>query len=569
MGQLIIYFFSAILIAVAASAVVILLYRRAILAGMLAKLGIEEGAETREPERVRMPAPAIPGDPPELTLVEIGATSSLDPGATAYQAAARALQHRLALVYVEAALVAALATSLLFLNLSGIEWNFARVLGYTGQYLPLVFPTLGVMLVWRPITVVKTFLLCTLAMSLLVIAVSFVSHGLRGEWDPTVVQAGYGFFLFMLITTPVPFLLLALTGNRRLRAVAPMVLSGLLLFMIGPLLCSQASIMAFESAAGRDVLFYLGRAGFFMAASVPFGYLCWRGIRAVSRAYEAKVFSDQQLLVDSWWVIVVFYIFAIRASSSERAAMVLLTGLALLVAYRLTVAWGLKRLVKPLSRPANRRLLLLRVFGFQKRTEQLFDAVGQRWRFHGSVQMIAGTDLAARNIDPGDFVRFLGARMGEQFIKGESELQVRLSSLDLAPDPDGRYRVNEFFCRDDTWQAALTALLDVSDAVLMDLRGFSPSKQGCLFELKQLVERVPLERVVLVIDSTTDMALLRSTLMSAWEQAVSKGVVRASASLALVNVVRHSAAEVATLIALLLGARPRTQDVGNGATPAH
>ena len=220
------------------------------------------------------------------------------------------------------------------------------------------------------------------------------------------------------------------------------------------------------------------------------------------------------------------------------------------------VAWGLKRLVKPLPRPANRRLLLLRAFGFQKRTEQLFDAVGQRWRFHGSVQMIAGTDLAARTIDPGDFVRFLGARMNEQFITGELELQARLSSLDLAPDPDGRYRVNEFFCRDDTWQAALVALLDVSDAVLMDLRGFSPNKQGCLFELRQLVERVPLERVVLVIDSTTDMALLRSTLMSAWEQSVTSGAVRASASLALVNVVRHSAAEVATLIALLLGARP-------------
>ena len=340
--------------------------------------------------------------------------------------------------------------------------------------------------------------------------------------------------------------------------------------MIGPLLISQADVMLEESAAGRYILSCLGRDGFFMAASVPFGYLSWCAIRAVSRAYEAKVFSDQQLLVDSWWIIVVFWIFAlltVGAYSDDRAAMIPLAGLALLVAYRLTVAWGLKRLVKPLPRPPNRRLLLLRAFGFQKRTEQLFDAVGQRWRFHGRVQMIAGTDLAARSIDPGDLVRFLGARMNEQFITGESELQARLSSLDLAPDPDGRYRVNEFFCRDDTWQAALVALLDVGDAVLMDLRGFSPSKQGCLFELKQLVERVPLESVVLVTDSTTDMALLRSTLMSAWEQAVSKGVVRASASLALVNVVRHSVAEVAALIALLLGARPlpRSQQSDRGA----
>lgn len=558
-GQLTIYFFSAILIAVAASAVVILLYRRAVLAGMLAKSRIEEGVGTWKRGMARMPTPAIPSTPPELTLVEIDATSGFARETTAYDAAARALQYRLALVYAGAAPVPALATSLLQLYLYGIEGDLSRLIACTGQYLPLVFSTLGAMLVWRPLTVVKAFLLCTLAMCLLVIGVSFVSHGLRGEWDPALVRNGYWFLVLLLVTAPLPFLLLALTGSRRLRAVVPMALTGLLLFMIGPLLTEQAVVMAFESTAGRDVLFYLGHDGFFMAASLPFGYLSWRGIRAVSRAYEAKAFSDQQLLVDSWWVIVVFWIFVFltaQANSIDRAAMVLLAGLALLIVYRLAIAWGLKRLVKPLSRPPNRRLLLLRVFGFQKRTEQLFDAVGQRWRFHGSVQMIAGTDLAARSIDPGDFVRFLGARMNEQFITGESELQARLSSLDVAPDPDGRYRVNEFFCRDDTWQAALVALLDVSDAVLMDLRGFSPSKQGCLFELKQLVERVPLESVVLVTDSTTDMALLRSTLMSAWEQAVSKGAVRASASLALVNVVRHSVAEVAALIALLLGARP-------------
>lgn len=178
-AQLIFYFFNAILIAVAASAVVILLYRRAVLAGMLAKSGLGEGVRTQKSEMARIPAPAIPDVPPELFLFEIDATPGLDPGAMAYQAVARTLQRRLALVYAGAALVPALATSLLYLNLMGIEWAFIPVIEVTGQYLPLVFPTLGVMLVWRPMTVVKAFLLGTLAMSLLVTAVFFIPRTAR------------------------------------------------------------------------------------------------------------------------------------------------------------------------------------------------------------------------------------------------------------------------------------------------------------------------------------------------------------------------------------------------------
>ena len=51
-------------------------------------------------------------------------------------------------------------------------------------------------------------------------------------------------------------------------------------------------------------------------------------------------------------------------------------------------------------------LLLLRVFGFQQRTERLFDTVAARWRFEGAVAMIAGGDLALRSIDAGEALAF-------------------------------------------------------------------------------------------------------------------------------------------------------------------
>ena len=55
-----------------------------------------------------------------------------------------------------------------------------------------------------------------------------------------------------------------------------------------------------------------------------------------------------------------------------------------------------------------------------------------------------------------------------------------------------------------------------SDLVAMDLRGFTSTKKGCLFELGVLMETVPLARVALLIDRTTDEPLLRRTLADLW-----------------------------------------------------
>jgi hypothetical protein len=58
----------------------------------------------------------------------------------------------------------------------------------------------------------------------------------------------------------------------------------------------------------------------------------------------------------------------------------------------------------------------------------------------------------------------------------------------------------------------LSRLVHESDAVLMDLRGFSRDNAGCVFELHELVRLVPLDRVVFVVDRRTDETLLAETL---------------------------------------------------------
>jgi hypothetical protein len=56
----------------------------------------------------------------------------------------------------------------------------------------------------------------------------------------------------------------------------------------------------------------------------------------------------------------------------------------------------------------------------------------------------------------------------------------------------------------------------VSYAVLMDLRGFSPGNQGCVFEINELLNTVPLDRIVFVVDGTTDDAFLREMFAQGW-----------------------------------------------------
>ena len=142
--------------------------------------------------------------------------------------------------------------------------------------------------------------------------------------------------------------------------------------------------------------------------------------------------------------------------------------------------------------------------------------IGRSWRHIGSIQLIAGPDLALANLEPHEFIDFVSGRLSRAFISDGTDLRERMDQAQGRPDPDGRFRVNEFFCHDDTWRATLQALARSSDAVLMDLRGFSRDRSGCIYELGQLLELVPLRHITLLVDRTTDHALLASTLHSSW-----------------------------------------------------
>jgi hypothetical protein len=199
-------------------------------------------------------------------------------------------------------------------------------------------------------------------------------------------------------------------------------------------------------------------------------------------------------------------------------------GLAAFAGYKLVVVLGLRPLCRAAARRRGSRLLLLRVFGRRRRSERLFALISAHWRYAGSIELIAGVDLASTTLELRQFLDFLSGRLRLSFINDEGDLQRRLDKMDLAPDPDGRFRVNEFFCTSAAWQAAVTRLIGRTDVVLMDLRGFSATNAGCIFELQMLVSHIPLHRVVLLVDKSTDHLLLENVLFGLVETIGGDGV---------------------------------------------
>lgn len=187
-------------------------------------------------------------------------------------------------------------------------------------------------------------------------------------------------------------------------------------------------------------------------------------------------------------------------------------GIGCFAVYKLITWIGLRRLAREAAGRTPARLLLLRTFGLRRRAEKFFDLLGARWRYIGPIQLIAAPDIAGRSVDPGKFLDFLGGRLRRRFIIETGDLERRFCELDDKPDPDGRYRVNELFCGHDAWQPAVRSLMAESDIVAMDLRSFSANNQGCLYELQCLIDIVPIERVILLTDRTTDRARLDEAL---------------------------------------------------------
>lgn len=334
---------------------------------------------------------------------------------------------------------------------------------------------------------------------------------LRSE-NLSLAQLFVGWLAFNI----VPTVLMLTFNNRRTRAVGPLVLAVAACGVLGAFgfLMAVGADPVNELVVGAAMALGLGTRTTLVAIPligfVLVGLVGWVFFGRLGRAYRAKRFSDQTLTIGS--AMLVFGVAQSTNLAFEHPAWAL-SGLVAFVAFKFVASLGLRALPRPADGPG---LLLLRVFALGQRSERLFDSVSQAWRRHGPIHLIAGPDLATTTLEAHEFLDFVGGRLARAFVSGEADLEKRIAALDRRPDPDGRFRVNEFFCRADTWKPTMRRLAGESEVVLMDLRSFSPANRGCLFEIEQLVHHVELERIVLLIGASTDRSFLESQLQAIW-----------------------------------------------------
>jgi hypothetical protein len=324
--------------------------------------------------------------------------------------------------------------------------------------------------------------------------------------------------LFLTLTA-APVMIPVLAFNRFVRGtVGPVFIAFALLLMLGTIVfldviawfAPQPIRVALKDLLGDFTLRVLVAVSLIAAAATACLALLW-----VTRLYRRMQLSDQTFLFDALWLSVSVWLSAYLMA--QGTPLVYLLGLVPFALYKLVQRFGLGRWVASAEPLPNARLLFLRVFGSARRSEKLFDLLAARWRYAGSVQLISATDVARSRFEPDEFLDFVAGRFTARYISSSADLARRIAQLELRPDPDGRYRVNELFCREDTWQQTVMSLIGHSDLVVMDLRGFTSERRGCIFELSALIDTLPLERVVLLADRTTDMVLLRQTLARLWE----------------------------------------------------
>ncbi|HEX2215290.1 MAG TPA: hypothetical protein VHG27_01130 [Xanthobacteraceae bacterium] len=339
---------------------------------------------------------------------------------------------------------------------------------------------------------------------------------------PTISEQAtwsHALLFWALISIPGTLIVLPFLA-RRIRAVGPMVLAFMIAFvggatvhmnLIGTDLARIRMVVEWTDVLGLDAVQTI--YAMMLTGALLLGAVGWVLLRALAALYRARKISDQSMIVDSIW-----FMFAVKDGMDLAFAgpRWFLAAFGAFAVYKGIAMLGYRAARRRDRAEADPRLLLLRVFSLGKRSERLFDRFGKLWRYVGSIHLIAGPDLAKTTVEPHEFLEFLTGRLARRFITGPDTLARRFSETKPQRDFDGRYRVSDFFCHDDTWKMVLRRLARESDAVLMDLRGFEPSNKGCIFEINELFNVVPLDRIVFVIDSTTDEAFLRETFARSW-----------------------------------------------------
>lgn len=527
----------AALLAVPLALGLLRLYRRSVVAGMVERSGHGQAS--------RPPAAAAP--PPPLTVAWLTPASPRPSPSAAFVHAVRA-PARAAGVLGAGGMVYGLAMALAFLVGSHIA---PRPMNTAIFALAYAWPALLALAMLRADRRQRLVLFGGYALAYLGLwaAAPRIDDSGSALADGGVVWAS---------TNLLPTVLVAVVGWRRVRAVGPLVLAFLVLGVAGATALVQAlqmhepllhAVISVAFAAG-----FSGRATFWLLLGLGLtgaGLLAMPLLKALARRYEARAFSETQLSIDALWLV---FAVAQGVSLAFNAPAWALAGLGawLLARGVMALLWRLQ----PASPAPQQRLLLLRVFALGDRSQRFFERLRRHWLPLAPVWMIAGPDLVTSTVEPHEFMAFVGGGLSREFVADAEDLDRRVAAFDPRPAPDGLHRVEELFCRADTWQMAMQRLADGSAAALMDLRGFEPGRDGCRYEIGRLLDTVPLSRVLLLVDSTTREAHLRTSVAELWADVAAGSPNRhPGVSLRVMCIGEPTQAQMHAVLAHLLGSQ--------------
>ena len=414
--------------------------------------------------------------------------------------------HRLLISFIGLTLVIALTRTIMTQIIADGPITLKTVAALGAAYAWPVLPVLALIGRWsRPRFIVAMLVWCFFAILLL-------TWRTNENINPGQVSA------WVLSDTALPLVVVtAICLGGATRAISPW-LTPLIALFIGSSQLGLDLLGAMIEAKSPFVAWLAGWMGattaFSLFAVLPW-LVAWWPARALGRrlaqAYRERHVSELFYLFTAVWTIALVGPVLGTIHTLGWGAFV---GFAPLLWIPLG-AWLMQRFAAPSSTGNPPTLLILRVFQQDANAQNIFDRVIERWRLSGNTVLIAGTDLADRTIDADDIFTFLDGRLADRFIGQAGDIESRLQQFEFQPDVEGRYRINECYCHDNTWQQALDRLVGISDVVLMDLRNFKAKNAGCIHELGVLARAQNVARVVILTNSQTEHAAAQAAVINA------------------------------------------------------
>lgn len=269
----------------------------------------------------------------------------------------------------------------------------------------------------------------------------------------------------------------------------------------------------------------------------------------------------QAWLAGLWALLMLIIGVGVSVEDTETIGHRLLAGtLALAAVVHVVLAW---RVLRRLQLEPGVRLLVLRVFGIDANASYTFGRVLAFWQHFGNHFTVLDPSIWRHRFPlmswrTGGFIALVGLvgfvalgavlqrpawephafsitavvltlllvayaaltqlLLRREFIRSRAQLAAVLDRMALRPRHlDLSFRRLEAMCHNDTWQIAVDEFAARSQALLMDLRGFSKERKGCQEEVDYLLDTVPLRQVLFLVDAGGDHALVQQMILERWE----------------------------------------------------